>query len=665
MFFKNLSRLVSLAGYDLEVMCNTKELPLVRSVSPASVVFVDSQKFMPALVDQLLRVPKKAIIHNNLLGHRHALQKHLSSLNVEIKIWERSPLADFQWIEDDIFFGESRLFDFSAESGPAHDQPSGLGEKMLEALTNDIDGSRNFEVTNARRQKRNPVVVEPEKDFILFLLDNTRVTGWGNPTGPGATLYPHFPSPVEALHIFSAFASSRGFEFVVKTHPSDSSKFASDFSGSQGADAPLSQLLPRASGVVTGISKTAWSAAAWGKPFATLGVNPIQGLTGLRHEMQNASLLLDRFATDLDGGGSVERQVLARGLHFASDSVWVKSDATNRAWEELADWVTSGSKDNSHLPGFDADSWPEFTPSDRLVADESAAVFELLKFHQDQLAQPSDSLELVAIDVGAHSGEVTMKARSLGYRVFAFEPNPKVASKFVRLHAGDPKVFLSRAALSSGPEEIRSFFTSDISTISTLTPFHRSHVEQNRVFTSTLRTFLSQWEIDSVDVLKVDTEGYDLFVLQGYDWSKHKPRAIVCEFEDAKTRALGYSANDLASFLVEKGYFVFVSEWFPIVRYGGEHAWKGVYPFGERPVPESSWGNFIAVLEQVNHRDLFLHLATFVRHRPILDKRGKIASTAPYARLKSWLRKKSPKVYDLARSVTAVVRLAFGSRPAR
>ena len=43
---------------------------------------------------------------------------------------------------------------------------------------------------------------------------------------------------------------------------------------------------------------------------------------------------------------------------------------------------------------------------------------------------------------------------------------------------------------------------------------------------------------------------------------------------DSKTVPLGYKFDDLARFLADKGYAVFVSEWHPIVRYGIRHDWN-------------------------------------------------------------------------------------------
>ena len=99
---------------------------------------------------------------------------------------------------------------------------------------------------------------------------------------------------------------------------------------------------------------------------------------------------------------------------------------------------------------------------------------------------------------------------------------------------------------------------------------------------------------DRVDVLKIDTEGFELFVLEGFPWERVEPVVIVAEFEDRKTRPLGYTTTDLVSFLRIRGYQVWLSEWHPIVRYGIRHQWRRLIDSEEAEPDPDSWGNLIA-----------------------------------------------------------------------
>jgi FkbM family methyltransferase len=164
--------------------------------------------------------------------------------------------------------------------------------------------------------------------------------------------------------------------------------------------------------------------------------------------------------------------------------------------------------------------------------------------------------------------------------------------------APTPNVRVFAQAVSDETGQIAPFYVSDVSTgISGLSAFHESHVASGVAETTRLDDFMRLHRITSVDFLKIDVEGYELRVLQGFDLGRHRPRALVVEFEDHKTMPLGYETSDLLRTLVDAGYVVYVSEWHPIERYGVQHSWKRLsrYPCD---VPTQSWGNLIAFREE-------------------------------------------------------------------
>jgi len=231
-----------------------------------------------------------------------------------------------------------------------------------------------------------------------------------------------------------------------------------------------------------------------------------------------------------------------------------------------------------------------FERSVEALLDEVDVAFDLLK---------DNSKCKVMLDVGAHHGSSLWKFAKENWQVFAFEPDPanrKILSKRISRFEN---VKLSDQAVSDVAEEGRPFFTSDVSTgISGLSSFHVSHKETAIVSTTTLKGVCEKESLDCLGFLKIDTEGYDLFVLRGVDWGRARPEVVVCEYEDAKTKPLGYSMSDMANFLLEKGYIVYVSEWHPIIEYGQTHQWNRFYRYvlGES-YDEKKWGNLLAVSE--------------------------------------------------------------------
>lgn len=202
------------------------------------------------------------------------------------------------------------------------------------------------------------------------------------------------------------------------------------------------------------------------------------------------------------------------------------------------------------------------------------------------------------VDVGAHHGSALMPFLNKEWKIYAFEPDERNRSKLCeRLykHKNKALVSLDTRCVSNGTRKSVSFYRSAQSTgISGLSAFHESHVEAQRVDTTTLTEFFNGKPMPMIDFLKIDTEGHDLFVLQGYPWDLDKPAVVECEFEDAKTVSLGYNFHDLARFLVGKGYAVYVSEWHPIIRYGIRHDWYGLKRYPCELASQEAWGNLLA-----------------------------------------------------------------------
>ena len=220
--------------------------------------------------------------------------------------------------------------------------------------------------------------------------------------------------------------------------------------------------------------------------------------------------------------------------------------------------------------------------SGRQRIDEAKLVFELLRGKGS-----------VMIDVGAHHGNSLAPFANAGWRVYAFEPDAKNRAPLVERYGRRSNVVIDPRGVADKPARGVTLFRSEVSTgISGLSAFHESHVAADQIEVTTLDDACAAWGVTAIDFLKIDTEGFDLFVLRGL---RLVPRAITCEFEDAKTRALGYTFHDLARYLVDRGYRIMVSEWFPIERYGTTHRWRRFAPYPCELLDAAAWGNLIAV----------------------------------------------------------------------
>jgi FkbM family methyltransferase len=203
----------------------------------------------------------------------------------------------------------------------------------------------------------------------------------------------------------------------------------------------------------------------------------------------------------------------------------------------------------------------------------------------------------IMIDVGAHFGSTFKPYLARGWRVITCEPD---ASKFQRLErfTDDPNFTFLRCAVGAAEDSSAAFFTSDESTgIASLIPFRSSHMLAGNVPVTTLATIIEQHDLRAIDFLKVDTEGFDYRVLQGFPWHRAelRPEVILCEFDEQKTRGVDYDYRSLGDLLLSLGYRVWLSEWHPIVRYGGNHRWRSIHSYPCALENADAWGNFIAL----------------------------------------------------------------------
>lgn len=198
------------------------------------------------------------------------------------------------------------------------------------------------------------------------------------------------------------------------------------------------------------------------------------------------------------------------------------------------------------------------------------------------------------VDVGAHYGESFAPYLARSWQIYAFEPDPVNRAQLLKSVSAKSIRLFDLAVGDREDDEVPFFASDESSGISGLSAFRETHREVSRVKLTTLRKVLNDEKVSHVDFLKIDTEGHDLFVLRGFPWERLKPDVVLCEFEDYKTKPLGYGYQTMGDLLLEKGYQVFLSEWAPIVKYGVSHQWRSwrAYPCGLKD--PKGWGNFVA-----------------------------------------------------------------------
>jgi FkbM family methyltransferase len=162
------------------------------------------------------------------------------------------------------------------------------------------------------------------------------------------------------------------------------------------------------------------------------------------------------------------------------------------------------------------------------------------------------------VDVGANIGYMTvLGAKLVGKqgRVLSFEPNPTAFAKLIATinrnamanctamqmglsdHAGEMTLY-------EPPPEVHNLN-------STMNPIEGTpHVVKVR----TLDESLDTEKVERVDLLKIDVEGHEPFVIKGADQSLRagRVRNLLCEFNDPWLKCAGWSAGALSELI--RGY---------------------------------------------------------------------------------------------------------------
>jgi FkbM family methyltransferase len=174
----------------------------------------------------------------------------------------------------------------------------------------------------------------------------------------------------------------------------------------------------------------------------------------------------------------------------------------------------------------------------------------------------------VFFDVGANRGQTTQQALKEfpAARIFAFEPHPGTCQA-LRNSVSDDRLSIYQLALGDkcGHVALYEYGSSgDGSLINSLVSNARFPMQfgfsatEARVECTTIDAFCASTKIEIVDVLKIDTEGYDLNVIKGAQGMLREGRVryIYTEFNDLfpKSGTEGGALLPIAEYLATFGF---------------------------------------------------------------------------------------------------------------
>jgi FkbM family methyltransferase len=148
-------------------------------------------------------------------------------------------------------------------------------------------------------------------------------------------------------------------------------------------------------------------------------------------------------------------------------------------------------------------------------------------FHARQIDRPR-----YLVDVGACHGDMAAPLLARGWHAELLEPDPAARQVLERNLAGyAAQIRVHAIAAGSRSAEAVAFHQTAIQGLSGLgeSPFGVTAAVL-RVPCVTLQAFLAQRGITTLDLLKIDAEGYDFEVLESLDFGRVKPELVLIEY---------------------------------------------------------------------------------------------------------------------------------------
>jgi FkbM family methyltransferase len=182
-----------------------------------------------------------------------------------------------------------------------------------------------------------------------------------------------------------------------------------------------------------------------------------------------------------------------------------------------------------------------------------------LRFGVDELVDIERLLPRVdvVLDIGANDGSTALSFASAfaDARVYAFEPIPSTFATLAREVAGHSRIACFNVALGAGESELTIRLKAK-SGHNSLLDVAEPGPGAVTVTVTTGDSWASAQGIEHVDVLKIDTEGYELEVLRGFERLLQAGRVACvlaeCELERV-TKEPHASFFDLYEHLTERG----------------------------------------------------------------------------------------------------------------
>ena len=191
----------------------------------------------------------------------------------------------------------------------------------------------------------------------------------------------------------------------------------------------------------------------------------------------------------------------------------------------------------------------------------------------------------IIFDVGGNEGESIDFFLNLfeNPTIYSFEPEMSSYQKLVKKYGKNKKINLFNLALGNKKEELKlkintKSSTSTFSKINTQSKYYNLkslilNPSKNDIFlgeekaqVEKMDNFFNQKKINAIHILKIDTEGFELNVIEGAKEALRKTKIIIIEFQ-LNDMYLNYDSKKIENFLIVNNFALVKSLKFPFMLY--------------------------------------------------------------------------------------------------
>ena len=170
----------------------------------------------------------------------------------------------------------------------------------------------------------------------------------------------------------------------------------------------------------------------------------------------------------------------------------------------------------------------------------------------------------IIIDVGANIGTTSIplsKYVGVHGKIIAIEANPKIANclrENIKLN-GVKNIEVLQIAVGESSKLVR-FSDIDIDDINKVEGGNIKNANSANVLVPMMRLDDMLKDFEKIDVIKIDVEGYEKFVLAGATETLKKTKAVYMEYYEPNTLEFGYKREELKNTLEQAGFVCTLSD---------------------------------------------------------------------------------------------------------